>query len=382
MIFYPLPGKRTNASMLKANRSILPRVSPIKRHQRKVIFGIALSWTLLDLIFFLWQKLIGVLPEKYYSPDINFTKEVLVREISVFIISLFMGYFLVFILRNYLRNTSLWLHLFIKTILLVLVAFIMTFIVYITYEWLIAGRTMEAALQKFQYNLQHKRLLLQKMPEWVILFFFTLLAIEVNEKYSRGVFVNIMLGRYLQPRDERRIIMFLDLKDSTPIAQKLGHKEYFKFIRDFIFYISSGLMENDGRIYQYVGDEIVVWWPESKANARKAVAALLTARKELHRHLHQFKRKYDTLPEYKAGIHTGTVTVGQVGIEKKDLVMSGDTINTAARIRSACTELNQKYIASKDVIELLDLKEWQTEALGPIELKGKNQDMELFGLKI
>lgn len=368
--------------MLKANRSILPRVSPIKRHQRKVILGIALLWTTIDFIFFLWQKFIGVLPDKYYKPDINFTKEVLVREVSVFIISLFIGYFLVYVLRNYLRKSSLWVNLLVKTLLLVLVAFIMTFFVYMTYEWLIAGRSIEAALEKFQYNLLHKRLFVQKMPEWVILFFFTLLAIEVNEKYSRGVFLNIMLGRYLQPREERRIILFLDLKDSTPIAEKLGHKEYFKFIRDFIFCISSGFMENDGRIYQYVGDEIVVWWPESKANAQKAVAALLTARKELHKQFNRFKRKYDTLPEYKAGIHTGTVTVGQVGIEKKDLVMSGDAINTAARIRSACTELNQKYIASKDVVDLLDLKEWQTESLGLIDLKGKNQGMELFVLKI
>ena len=368
--------------MLKANRSILPRVSPIKKHQRKVILGIALLWTILDFIFFLWQKFIGVLPDIYYKPDIDFTKEIVVREVIVFITSLFIGYFLVYVLRNYLRKSSLWFNLFVKTILLVLVAFIMVFFVFVTYEWLIAGRTLDASLDRFEYNLLHKRLLLQKMPEWVILFFFTLLAIEVNEKYSRGVFLNIMLGRYLQPREERRIIMFLDLKDSTPIAEKLGHKEYFKFIRDFIFYISSGIMENDGRIYQYVGDEIVVWWPESKDNARKAVASLLTARKELHKQFNRFKRKYDTLPEYKAGIHTGTVTVGQVGIEKKDLVMSGDAINTAARIRSACTDLNQKYIASRDVVELLDLKEWQAEPLGPIELKGKNQDMELFGLKI
>ena len=29
--------------------------------------------------------------------------------------------------------------------------------------------------------------------------------------------------------------MFMDLKDSTPIAEKLGHTENFKFIRDFIY---------------------------------------------------------------------------------------------------------------------------------------------------
>ena len=74
--------------------------------------------------------------------------------------------------------------------------------------------------------------------------------------------------------------------------------------------------------------------------------------------------------------------VGQVGIVKKDLVMSGDAINTAARIRSACTELNQKFLISKDMNDLIDLKDWQSESLGLIDLKGKNEAMELFALKI
>ena len=368
--------------MPKPAGSILPAASPAKRHEREVILRIALFWTLADLLFFIWRKSVGILPEKYYQPEIDILKELGIRELNVFIISLILGYLLVSVLRNYLRNASLWFNLFVKTVLLLLAALVMTFFIYITYEWLIAGKGLQSAWEKFLYNLLHRRLLLEKMPEWVVLFLFTLLAIEVNEKYSRGVFLDIMLGRYLQPREERRIILFLDLKDSTPIAEKLGHREYFKFIRDFIFYISSGFIQHDGRIYQYVGDEIVVWWPESKANARKAIAALLAARKELHRKFDRFKRKYDILPEYKAGIHTGTVMVGQVGIEKKDLVMSGDAINTAARIRSACSDLNQKFIISGDVLALLDMKEWQAESLGEVDLKGKNQGMELFALKI
>lgn len=368
--------------MPKQPSAIWPGTSPVKKHERKVILRIALFWTTADLIFFCWRNAVGILPEKYYQPEINIFKELLIRELNVFIISMALGYLLVSVMRNYLRNASLWFNLFVKTILLLLAALVMTFFIYITYEWLIAGRSLSIAFDKFLYNLLHRRLLLEKMPEWIVLFLFTLLAIEVNEKYSRGVFINIMLGRYLQPREEERIIMFLDLKDSTPIAEKLGHKEYFKFIRDFIFCISSGLIRYDGHIYQYVGDEIVVWWPASKTNARKAIASLLAARKELHKQFDRFKRKYDTLPEYKAGIHAGTVMVGQVGIEKKDLVMSGDAINTAARIRSACSDMNQKFIISKEVMDLLDMKEWQAEPLGAIDLKGKNQQVELFALKI
>jgi adenylate cyclase len=186
----------------------------------------------------------------------------------------------------------------------------------------------------------------------------------------------------VQPKDEKRIIMFIDLKDSTAIAEKLGHKEYFKFIRDFIYHISTGLMEYGGRIYQYVGDEIVVSWPYSKRNARKCVYALIEARKSVNKNLDTFTNGYGVLPEFKAGIHAGEVTIGEIGIIKKDLVMSGDTMNTTARIRTACNELNQKFIVSKDFLDLIPLKTWQAESLGPIELKGKNSSLDLFALRI
>ena len=73
---------------------------------------------------------------------------------------------------------------------------------------------------------------------WLILFVLTQLIIEINEKYSPGVFMDILLGKYIQPKIENRIVMFIDLKDSTPIAEKLGHQQYFKFIREFIYHIT------------------------------------------------------------------------------------------------------------------------------------------------
>jgi adenylate cyclase len=368
--------------MLKSTRSIFSGITPAKRHERKLIFIIALSWAGFDSVFFFWRKAMGILPEKYYNPELNLVKEIVVREVCVFLVSLVIAYFLISVFKNYFTNSSFSVNLLAKTALLLVAGLVMTFLLYITYEWLITGHSLYYSIEKFFYHLFHQRLLLEKMPEWLLLFIATQMAIEINQKYSRGVFFNIMIGKYLQPKEEKRIILFLDLKDSTPIAEKLGHKEYFKFIRDFIYHISAGFLENDGRIYQYVGDEIVVWWPASEKNARKAVASLITARKELHKNLNRFKRRYDTIPEYKAGIHAGNVMVGQVGIIKKDLVMSGDTINTAARIRSACTELNQKFLISKDVNDLLDLKEWQSESIGIIDLKGKNQGIELFALKI
>ena len=62
--------------------------------------------------------------------------------------------------------------------------------------------------------------------------------------------------------------------------------------------------------------------------------------------------------------------------------MSGDTINTASRIRSACNDLNQKFLVSKDFLDLTGLEDFQVESMGEVDMKGKNNVMELFALKI
>jgi adenylate cyclase len=221
------------------------------------------------------------------------------------------------------------------------------------------------------------------MVRWLITFLITILIIEVNEKYSPGVFTDILLGRYLNPKIEKRTIMFIDLVDSTSIAEQLGHKKNFRFIRDFIYFISLALLENDGQIYQYVGDEVVVSWVAKKKNAnRKCLQALLDCKRMIQRNKNYFKRQYGVIPEFRVGIHTGEVTIGEIGVIKKDLAMSGDTINTAARLRSATSELNQTVIVSKDFACQSNLKNWQVTNLGLVDLKGKESAMELYALKI
>ncbi|MEO6453915.1 MAG: adenylate/guanylate cyclase domain-containing protein, partial [Ginsengibacter sp.] len=203
-----------------------------------------------------------------------------------------------------------------------------------------------------------------------------------NEKYSPGVFIDILLGRYIQPKIEKRIVMFMDLKDSTPIAEKLGHPMYFKFIRDFIYQVSNAVIEYEGTIYQYVGDEVVTSWFFEKDNTRKCMAAIIHARRNIQKRSEHFRREYGIVPEFRVGIHVGDVTVGEIGVIKKDIAMSGDTMNTTARIRSACNELNHNFIVSRDFIDNIDLKDWQSESLGIVELKGKGAGIELFTLKI
>ncbi|HRO42000.1 MAG TPA: adenylate/guanylate cyclase domain-containing protein [Flavipsychrobacter sp.] len=362
--------------------NITKRFSIITRYRYKWVLIIAVAWTLIDVVG--WVRFMSrPYNERPDSVYVFLTPgAVIFRAIVDFAMGIFMGNLLIFRLRKMFRNYSMLLTFIAKTIILIVASFFMNFIVHICYSIFTLHVSFAQSLLNFQGEVLHRAWIFDKMSNWLVIFIVTQLLIEINEKYSPGVFVDILLGRYITPRIEKRIIMFLDLKDSTPIAEQLGHQQYFLFIRDFIAGISMALLENEGRIYQYVGDEVVVSWKYSEANTKTCINAVIAARRAIQKRSEDFRRKYGVIPEFKVGIHLGDVTVGEIGIIKKDLAMSGDTMNTTARIRTACTELNHKFIASKDFIENIDLKDWQAESLGEFEMKGKSSSIELFALKI
>ena len=358
---------------MKSDTSSYSIFSGVGKYRLRTILYIAFFWTAIDIVVTLLLK-----DGNTNSPF----QSIVLRELAVFLMSCIMGYLFVFTLKNALRNKPPFVNFIFKSIVLLAAAFIMNFLVHFLDTIFILGKSSGEAFQYFIKEITETKWLIQKLLYWLILFVVTQLYIEINEKYSPGVFIDILRGKYMQPKIEKRIIMFIDLKDSTPIAEKLGHVEYFKFIRNFIFHVSMALIEHDGRIYQYVGDEIVVSWLFETKNTRKCMAAIIEARKNLQKNGEEFRRSFGIIPEFRVGIHMGDVTVGEIGVIKKDLAMSGDTMNTTARIRSACNELNHKFIMSKDFMDSSDLKEWQGESLGIVDLKGKANGIELFSLKV
>ncbi len=350
------------------------RISNITKYRIRSVLFIAFFWTLTD-----W---ITVLLRNVEIEKVHREHSLWMREILMFLLSLIMGYLFVIKLKKLLRHYPLWLNFVLKSAILLGSALIISFLIQFVSFTLVSGQSPLTAVNNILEYALHKNWLLQKVVYWIVIFFITQLYLLINERYSPGVFMDIFLGKYAQPKIEKRIIMFMDLKDSTPIAEKLGHQLYFKFIRDFIYQVSAAIIEYEGRIYQYVGDEAVSSWLFDKGNTRKCMDAVILARKNIQKKSEHFRREYGLVPEFRVGIHLGDVTVGEIGVIKKDLAMTGDTMNTTARIRSATNDLNHNFIVSKQFMENIDLEEWQTENLGPVDLKGKGNEIELFSLKI
>ena len=87
----------------------------------------------------------------------------------------------------------------------------------------------------------------------------------MNRKFGPGILIPMLIGRFRNPREEERVFMFLDLNNSTALAEKLGHVQYSSFVRDCFQEINNVVQKFLAEIYQYVGDEIVLTWNTNEA---------------------------------------------------------------------------------------------------------------------
>jgi adenylate cyclase len=205
---------------------------------------------------------------------------------------------------------------------------------------------------------------------------------QVNTKYGPGVLVPLLLGRYRTPRDEERIFMFMDLKSSTTIAERLGHLKYSAMIRDCFADINEVLYAFRAQVYQYAGDEIIVMWPTSEGlQDARCIRFYFAVTRQFQRRSRYFHDTYGVVPVFKAGMHMGIVTAVEIGEIKKDIAYHGDTLNTAARIQALCSPLGRNFLVSKRVIDGVDRNELLTlEYLGLTELKGRSEKIDLVAV--
>jgi len=216
---------------------------------------------------------------------------------------------------------------------------------------------------------------------WAIVSLLTMIALQVNDKYGAGVFWAFLRGDYFQPQKEERIFMFLDLRGSTTIAEKIGEELYFDFIRDFFKDITPSILASKGEIYQYVGDEVIVSWKKEKGLAEQralncffAIEAAI-AKKEI-----AYLEKYGLVPSFKAGLHIGTAMIGEIGVIKKDIAFSGDVLNTTSRIQARCNEFGVDLLVSEELMDALNLSpsDYHSQKIGEVTLRGRAKMVTLY----
>ncbi|MCW5897701.1 MAG: adenylate/guanylate cyclase domain-containing protein [Flavobacteriales bacterium] len=214
---------------------------------------------------------------------------------------------------------------------------------------------------------------------WTLLMGVSMLMVRLNDQYGNGG-IGYLTGRYHKPRQEMRIFMFLDMRSSTAIAERIGHVKYFQLLNELYTEITDPIVYSRGEIYQYVGDEISVSWPLRRGLRRqRCVRCFLDIRNKLHKRAAHYQERYGLVPTFKAGFHYGQVTTGEVGLVKRERIFSGDVVNTAARIQNTCNEYGVDNLIPKALLDLLRLPaSYRLREIGAIGLKGKREPISLW----
>lgn len=205
---------------------------------------------------------------------------------------------------------------------------------------------------------------------------------EMHKKIGLGNFFEWFFAGLGKPKEEDRVFMFIDMKASTTIAEKLKHKKFSRLVQD-VFNDMAVVDNYHGEIYQYLGDGAIISWEvNSGIRNNNCLKAYFAFTRVVERRSGYYERRYGLIPKFKAGLHVGEVMVLQVGSIRRDISYNGDTINTAARIESMCNDLKQDLLISGVLYETLeDRKEYNFKDVGNIKLKGKQKGILLYQVK-
>ncbi len=279
------------------------------------------------------------------------------------------------------RRTSFWFYLVYRTFRVVVWFMVLFFFIMVVVNWLKIN-TYETIFPHSLHDFFATRKVFEFLGIALIISLFSNFLDELHRKLGRDAIYNLILGKYHQVKQEDRLFLFIDLNNSTDIAEEMGEMEYSHFLQDYFYDISEPIARYFGRVYQYVGDEAVVTWPVKKGfRFAVCVRCFFAIEKQIRRYKKYYEKRYGRVPEFKAALHGGTVVVSEVGKYKSEIAYHGDVLNTTARMLSKCHDFASAFIISDYVVEQVEMPKYlRVEPLGAFQLKGKQQEVEMYSV--
>ncbi|MEM7185515.1 MAG: adenylate/guanylate cyclase domain-containing protein [Bacteroidota bacterium] len=360
-------------------------LSPIQKRNWKQVIVFACIWSVSALLYTNIEA--GILGDFDYYPSTgnayDFWSSLLLTTPFSFVIGLLQGWIEVAFLAKRFQNNSLWVKILAKT--LFYLGFILFFLVFLT------GVSNSIILERPLFDplvLQSLVNFIGAFSFWSVIIYisaiilFAITFFEMVNYFGMSLLFDLLRGRFHHPNTEVRIFMFLDMKSSTSIAEKIGHTQYFHLIKNYYADMTEPILETEGEIYQYVGDEIVVSWLEKKGLFHNnCVHCFRKISESIEANRQKYLDQFGFVPQFKAGFHMGEVTSGAIGILKKEIIYTGDILNTTARIQAECNKYETQLLLSDELYEKLAKEDgFKGVLIGALQLRGKSEPTNLYSL--
>ena len=208
------------------------------------------------------------------------------------------------------------------------------------------------------------------------------LALGITNIIGPRAFLNFVTGRYHTPIEEDRFVLFVDIAGSTGLAERLGGVGIHRLLDRTFRLLSLSVIDYRGEVLSYVGDEVIVTWPErSGAIECRPLRCFAAMRDELSRASGQLEREFGVVPRIRGSLHFGPVIIGEIGDLKRAIAFNGDVMNTAARLEELSRSVDGGFLASRAAMQRFhSAPPFAVRDLGRLPIRGRADGIDVVGI--
>ena len=184
-------------------------------------------------------------------------------------------------------------------------------------------------------------------------------------------------GELLEGQEVEVTVLFVDVRDFTPFAERSSARETVTFLNDFFDVVVPLLHAHGGHANKFVGDGVLGVFgaperlPDHADRALEAACEIAEA----------VDRRFGGEVQIGIGLNSGPVAVGSVGGGGRlEFAVIGDPVNVAARVEQATRDTGDTILVTEATRCLLTRSGVQLEGRGEMQLKGKTDQVPLHAV--
>ncbi|MBD3673710.1 MAG: response regulator [Planctomycetaceae bacterium] len=177
-------------------------------------------------------------------------------------------------------------------------------------------------------------------------------------------------------------VLFCDIRAFSKISEKLEPEKVVRWIRDVMEVLSECVLDHQGVLVDYIGDELVAMWgapTEQPDHAQLASRAALAMVERLPAISRKWSAELGLPTQVGIGVNSGKAHVGNTGTaRRRKYGPLGNTVNLASRVQGASRFLQSSLLVTGMTFDQLDADEFSSRRLCTVQVNNIEEPVELY----
>lgn len=204
-------------------------------------------------------------------------------------------------------------------------------------------------------------------------------ALECYIPKSTAAEVEQDFSQLAKKRDDvDAVCLYSDLENYTVLSENTSHHELTELINNYYEEMFKTIKQHSGTILDIRGDSMLAVWSNNDSisetvnrscQAALSISLIFNNRASLQKH---------HLPT-RIGLHQGRISLGNIGaLDHFQYTITGDTVNTVARIESFNKQLGTRLLISENVAQ--NATDFECRKIGTFIFVGKHRPLSIYQL--